>query len=195
MKKIAKSILTFIYHPIVTICFLKKGIKRFVIGSRIQINSFKYLSISEGLNLGKDSRFMFVSEYHGGKYNPLLKIGKNVCIGNRFTILCAEPIIIEDNCLLASDVLITSENHGINPEISLSYSELPLTGECVKIGKGTWIGEKVSILPGVEIGEKCIIATGAVVTHSCPAYCMMAGVPARIIKRYDFDKHEWIKLI
>ncbi len=119
-------------------------------------------------------------------------MGSNITIGNRFTALSAAPINIGDNCLIASDVMITSENHGLNPEISESYADNPLNTAPVHIGKGCWIGEKAIILPGVTIGNRCIIAAGAVVNKSFPAYTLIAGVPAKSIKRYDFEQHEWV---
>ena len=50
------------------------------------------------------------------------------------------------------------------------------------------------IMPGVEIGDWCIIGAGSVVTKSVPAYSMAVGVPARVIKQYSFEKHEWIRI-
>lgn len=66
-------------------------------------------------------------------------------------------IEIGDNVLFASNVLVTNENHGINPESTTPYMDQKLSAQDVKIGNGCWIGEKVSILSGVTIGEKCII--------------------------------------
>ena len=74
------------------------------------------------------------------------------------------------------------------------YSFQPLKTESVYIGKGTWIGEKVCILPGVHIGEKSIIAAGSIVTHDVPDYVIAAGNPAKIIKKWDWENNEWIKV-
>jgi acetyltransferase-like isoleucine patch superfamily enzyme len=45
-----------------------------------------------------------------------------------------------------------------------------------------WIGDRVIIMPGVNIGDGSIIAAGAVVTKDVPAYSIVGGVPARVIK-------------
>lgn len=193
MKKAIKFILTVIFHPIVTVAFFRRGFRNFTIGEKMQINTFKYISGQNGISIGKDSRFMFVDEYCGKPCNPSLIIGKSVCIGNRFTALCGAPIELGDNCLIASDVLITSENHGINPEESDSYSKTPLSVAPVMIGEGVWIGEKACIMPGVSLGKRCIVGAGAVVTHSFPPYCIIGGIPAKVIKRYNFSKHQWEK--
>ena len=58
----------------------------------------------------------------------------------------------------------------------------------VRIGNKVWIATNALILPGVTIGDGAIVAAGAVVTKDVPAKCMVAGVPARIIK----ENVEWI---
>ncbi len=128
------------------------------------------------------------------KYIPKTDIGSNISIGNRFSILSAASVQIADYCLIASDVLITSENHGINPEEGRSYASTPLSAKEVVIGEGCWIGEKASILPGVILGERCIVAAGSVVTKSFPPYTLIAGVPAKAIKTYNFNTHQWEKI-
>lgn len=195
-KQILKNIITIILHPIVSVRLIKKGEKDFYIGSGLVINGHQKdgLHIGSSSYLGRDARLLFVREYAGKTYCPRIRIGDNVCIGNRFSALSAAEITIEDNCLIASDVMITSENHGIDPEQTLSYADTPLEAKPVHIGKGCWIGEKVSILPGVSLGDRCIVATNAVVSKSFPAGSMVAGIPARLIKKYNFKTHQWDKV-
>ena len=63
----------------------------------------------------------------------------------------------------------------------------------VVIGNGVWIGQRSIILPGVTIGEHSIIGANSVVTHDIPAYCIAAGQPAKIMKKWDFDNLTWVK--
>ena len=55
----------------------------------------------------------------------------------------------------------------------------------VKLGKNVWVGAHATILPGVTVGDNAVIAAGAVVTKDVPAYCVAAGVPARVIKQIE----------
>ena len=71
----------------------------------------------------------------------------------------------------------------------------PLQTKPVSIGDGCWIGEKVCILPGVSIGKKCVIGAASVVVKSIPDYCIAAGNPAKVIKRYNFVSHQWEKTV
>ena len=186
-------IMTVIWHPIISVRLLFKGSRNFVIFPQMTINNIKYLNIGKDFYLGRNSKFLFVNNYRGHSYNPSMQIGNNVSIGNRFSAICAENIMIGDNSLLASDILITSENHGImNPDEILGYADNPLIAKPVKIGNGCWIGEKATILPGVELGEKCIVAAGAVVTRSFGSYSMIGGVPAKLLKYYDAEKKQWM---
>ena len=52
------------------------------------------------------------------------------------------------------------------------------------IEDNVWIGEKASIMPGVHIGKGAIIAANSVVTHDVPAYAVVAGIPAKVIKQF-----------
>lgn len=62
------------------------------------------------------------------------------------------------------------------------------------IGDGCWIGSRAMIMQGVTLGEGVVVATGAVVTKDVPAYAVVAGVPAKIIK-YRFPTDAIEKLI
>lgn len=120
-----------------------------------------------------------------------VQIDDGCYIGYNFSILAKDKIHIERSVLIASNVIITSQNHGMDPECDEYYMDQPLSGGSVVIGEGSWIGEKVCILPGVTIGKKCVIGAGSVVTKSVPDYCIAGGNPARILKKYDFEQHTW----
>lgn len=61
--------------------------------------------------------------------------------------------------------------------------------EQIQIGNDVWIGAHAIILDGVSIGDGCIVGAGAVVTKNIPAYAVVGGVPAKIL-RYRFDSSE-----
>ena len=153
------------------------------------------VSTGQGLSVGDSTIIMANSRIQNfntdANPSPRIIIGKNCNIGYYFSILNASEVTIGDDVLIASHVLITSENHGMNPE-EVSYMKQPLVSKPVSIGDGCWIGEKVCILPGVNIGKKCIIGAGSVVTKSIPDYSVAVGNPAVIIKRYNLDLHQWV---
>ncbi len=116
--------------------------------------------------------------------NGKIEIGNNVNI-RRCTIQCACHIRIGDYCRIAIDVLIQDTSFH-QPDL---LQEKESTEEIV-IENYVWICPRATILNGVTIGEGSIVAAGAVVTKDVPADCMVAGVPARIIKT---NIHSWLR--
>lgn len=174
----------------------KKRFASFGEGSVIHYPSL--ITEHENISIGKNTTILANSRIQ--IYNALtgreakIAIGSNCYFGFHLTILAGGSINIGDDVLIASNVLITSENHGMNPESKIPYMNQPLECKDVSIGEGCWIGEKVSVMPGVNIGKKCVIGTNAVVTKSIPDYSMALGIPARVIKKWNFKKHEWEKV-
>ncbi len=79
--------------------------------------------------------------------------------------------------MLGPRVNLTSENHPLDPKDRKTVILQPIL-----IKRNAWIGANATILPGITIGENAIVAAGAVVTKDVPANCVVAGVPAKIVK-------------
>ena len=90
-----------------------------------------------------------------------------------------------NNVRLGKKILITDNAHGASSsellDIAPNYRPLISKGPVV-IDDNVWIGEKASIMPGVHIGKGVIVAANSVVTKDVPSYCVVAGVPAKVIK-------------
>jgi len=117
---------------------------------------------------------------------PELAIGDHVSIGEYSHITCANKLIIGNGVLTGKKVLITDNAHGASNRASLESS--PMLREIVSKGSviiedNVWIGEKASIMPNVHIGKGAIVAANAVVTKNVPAYAVVGGNPAKIIKQ------------
>lgn len=158
------------------------------------LNNPECIFLEKDVRIKENARIECYKSFAGVNLSPQLYIGEKVIIGYNFTCLVADKIKIRKNTIIASNVLITSENHGMNPELDTPYYEQPLNVGHVSIGEGCWIGEKVIILPNVNIGNKCIIAAGSIVTKDVPDYSIVAGVPAKVIKKYDLEEHRWINI-
>lgn len=91
-------------------------------------------------------------------------------------ITCASKIIIGEGCAIARDAVIRDyDGH----RIDTTGHEI---ARPIEIGNHVWIGNRAMILKGVKIGDGAVIAAGAIVTKDIPANCMVAGVPAKVIK-------------
>lgn len=162
---------------------IRKECKGFLInGSAIELKS-KGLMVGRNVRFGHDTRVGF---FGNGKLN----IGNGCYFVNYNSFLVGADISIGNNCLFASNILVTSENHLIEIEADRPYENISCSP--VSIGNGCWIGERVVILPGVTIGNKCVIGAGSVVTKSIPDYCIAVGNPARVVKQYDLEKGKWV---
>lgn len=109
--------------------------------------------------------------------------GKNITIGKRVFINFGchfqdqGGITIGDDVLIGSNVVLATINHGLSPDTRTDNCPAP-----IDIGRGVWIGSHVTVLPGVRVGDYAVLAAGAVVTKDVPAYTVVGGVPARVIK-------------
>lgn len=161
-------------------------------GSRIDYPAI--IARAERIRLGENTRILansrlqtFCLDEREGSIN----IGANCYIGYRCTMLAGGCITIGDNVLIAHDVSILSESHSFMPEDAIPYMDQELVFADVTIGNNCWIGANVTILPGVSVGTGCVIGANSVVNMNIPDYCVAAGVPARIKKKYDFGEHRW----
>lgn len=103
---------------------------------------------------------------YGIQIGHKLKVGKGFRIDHYGGIVIGESTVIGDNCTILQNVTI-GKNKGRNP----------------KIGNNVRINAGAIIIGGITIGDNCIIGAGAVVTHSFPDNCVIAGVPAKLIKK------------
>ncbi len=184
-----------VLSPLAVKRFGKAG-KGMLIFTPIQLDRKRdYIRLGDNVVIRKYARINCYPKWNAEKDNePIITIGDNCNIGQRLSLLAGGKITIGNHVLMASDILITSENHSINPEDKKHYMDQPLQCADVEIKDGCWIGEKVCIMPGVTIGKKCVIGAGSIVTKSIPDYSIAVGNPARVIKKYDFQAHKWVSV-
>jgi acetyltransferase-like isoleucine patch superfamily enzyme len=114
---------------------------------------------------------------------PLLRIGDRCVIGRGSHIVAHYSITIGDDVFTGPYVYITDQNHGYtDPDVPIGR-QWP-SNAAVSIGSGSWLGAGVIILPGAVIGRNVVVAAGSVVRGEVPDCCVIAGVPARVIREY-----------
>jgi acetyltransferase-like isoleucine patch superfamily enzyme len=114
---------------------------------------------------------------------PLLRIGDRCLIGRGSHIVAHHSIVIGDDVYAGPYVYITDQNHGYaDPEIPIGR-QWPRNA-AVSIGAGSWLGTGVIVLPGAVIGRNVVVAAGSVVRGVVPDCCVIAGVPARVVREY-----------
>lgn len=92
-------------------------------------------------------------------------------------IQAGNGIYIGEDTIIATGVKIISGNHSIDD--FTRYEPMPP----IRIGSRCWIATNVVILPGVQLGDNVIVGAGAVVTKSFDSGCVIAGIPAKVIRK------------
>ena len=149
------------------------------------IQNPEYIQVGSNLRFKERFRMQAIDTYKGQNFKPSIVIGDNVSFNSDIHIGCINSIEIGDNCMFASRIYISDHSHGDTTLESLRIIPVnrPLLSKGpVVIKNNVWVGQGVAILPGVTIGENSIISTNAVVTKDVPPNCVVAGIPARIIK-------------
>ena len=108
-----------------------------------------------------------------------------ICLGSGsgLGVNCSvhEPLKIGDNVMMGPDVTILTHTHNIE-QTDIPMGKQGMREAEVIIGNDVWIGMRVIIMPGVKVGDGAVIGAGAVVTKDVPAFAIVGGVPAKIIK-------------
>jgi len=120
-----------------------------------------------------------------GDYKNII-LGDNISIYNKGMLIANDRISIGENTAIAHQVLILTSSNPRGPHNKLAKVYPKMTAP-VTIGHDTWIGARTTILPGVTIGNYCVVAAGSVVTRDVPDYTVVAGIPAKPVKKLDSE--------
>lgn len=145
----------------------------------------KLIPSSKGKHLGVFAPFYC-------EYGVNIHVGNECFVNYNCTFLDVSPITLGNGVWIGANVTLATPNHPFLAEERLNadypdgrhdleYSE-PIT-----IKDGAWICSSATIIGGVTVGENSIVAAGAVVTRDVPPNCIVAGVPARVIRQIDED--------
>ena len=138
-----------------------------------------------GAKIGKDSIIMDVKYFNWRHKGPAgLKVGKKCFIGDETLIDLYDSIVIEDHATIAQRVtVLTHTNVGYSDHPLQRY--FPKSSKRVIFRSGCVVGAGSIILPGVTVGQESFVAAGSVVTKNVPPHSLVAGVPAKIIRRIN----------
>lgn len=136
-----------------------------------------------------------------GEGKSQVKFGNNVQVGDYVHIGAVESVQIGNDVLIAGKVFISDHDHGTYGgdgfPVSLPsepQAEKLLLVSPVFIGNNVWLGESVSVLKGVTIGDNSIIGASSVVNKSIPSNSIAVGIPAKVVKKYDFELKTWVSV-
>ncbi len=156
------------------------------VGMNPKVHGAQYMDIGKNFRAG-DGLNLQAWDYYAEKiFQPKLIIGDDVLMADYIQISCAQEVRIGNRVLIGQNVYISDNSHGNTDWESLQIPpenrKLSVKGPVI-IEDDVWIGRNVSVLSGVRIGQGAVIAAGAVVNKDVPAYAVVGGIPARILKQ------------
>lgn len=185
-----------LYYLIISQIFYRLLMFHFGSKSRIikplMILNFKNISIGDNVLIRNGARLEVVDPQ-----NPVvLKIGNNVNIEQNVHIVARCSVEIGNNVTITGGSSIVDVIHPYDDIYSKKKigDRICQDSHPVYIGDNSFIGYGSHIGPNVRVGINCIVGANSVVTKDVPDYCVVAGAPAKIIKRYCHDSQSWKKV-
>ena len=164
----------------------KKGKGAVIRRRRSRIDVFPW----RRFEVGRDTLIEDFTVINNGAGDVIIGDGARIGIGS----VVIGPVRLGDKVGLGQHVFISGFNHGYRDGMRDS-NEQELERKEVVVGRESHIGANCVVVAGVHIGERVQVGAGSVVTKDIPSFCVAVGNPARVIKKYDPDKGEWIKTV
>lgn len=146
------------------------------------------ISLGDDVYVGYRSTLAAVP--HTGAAECRLEIGSGTNLGSFNHVYATRSVVIGAGVLTANGVYISDNLHGYE-DVTRPIKQQPIRQlRETSIGDGTWIGHNACVY-GARVGRNCVVGANAVVTRDVPDHCVVAGAPARIIRRHDPASGQW----
>lgn len=151
-------------------------------GPNLRVGRNVQLVAPEKIHLGRDVSLLGNAYVNATGPEGRVRIGDRTHI-DQFCVLYGQGgLSIGRGCAIASGVIVYSQTNQIGAGAEVPVVDQPVVYAPVHIGDDVWIGARAVILPGVTVGDHAVIGAGAVVRQDVPAWAIVAGVPARVIR-------------
>jgi acetyltransferase-like isoleucine patch superfamily enzyme len=165
--------------------------KKTAIYHPVQLSNVHHASIGDRVLIRPGARIELIVADEDAL--PHLTIGNDVNIEQNVHIVCGSSIEIQDGVTITGNCAIVDVEHPYDDisDPTRIGKRLRMRGNHVFVGAGSFIGFNSMILPNVTIGRFVVVGSHSVVTRDVPDYCVVAGNPARVIKRYSWWTKTW----
>ena len=157
------------------------------LGPGVYLDNGVYLhACPGGISIGEGSFVMHHAELHVYNFRDLphagIRIGRDCLIGEFSVIRGQGGVTIGDRVYTSPLVQVAAVNH-VFSDPTRPFVEQGITAQGITIEDDVWIGAGAIVTDGVTIGRGAVVAAGAVVTRDVPPHTVVAGIPARVIRR------------
>jgi acetyltransferase-like isoleucine patch superfamily enzyme len=150
------------------------------------------IEIGDRFLIHEGAMFSVVEDFNGRRHEPRLRIGSGTNIGRGIWFSCVGEIEIGENNLMGHNILIADSYHEYqDPDTPIIHQPMA-EPKAVRIEPGCIVGPHAAILAGVTVGANTFVAANAVLTQSTPPNSVVVGNPAKVIRRYDRERAEWV---
>lgn len=155
-------------------------------GQNVQIIGLANVSIGQGTAIGDDTWLNVCLRDDRTR----LIIGRAVLVGRQSMLSVGGELEIGDFCLFAPRVFVSDADHVVT-NIARPYCEQGFTQGKVVVEENCWLGINTVITGSITVGRGSVVAANAVVTRNVPAFSVVAGVPATILKMFNPGTNAW----
>jgi acetyltransferase-like isoleucine patch superfamily enzyme len=114
-----------------------------------------------------------------------VRIGTGTFLNMGVMIAAQELVEIGDHCMLANGCFVSDSSHRYeDPDTPITWQGFESKGP-TRVGDNCWLGAHAVVTSGVTIGERCVVGAGSVVTKDVEPYSIVAGAPAKLIRRVE----------
>ena len=159
----------------------------------VMINRPRYVHLGDHVRIKRNTSINLHPKDKKSKEGILL-VGNDVIISEGCIISACNRIVIEDHVGISPYVMIIDNSRKPGDIIRPSKEQKVEVGY-VHIGADTWVAYNAVILMNVTIGKHCIIGALSVVNRDIPPYSVAVGSPAKVVKRFDFERKEWVRVL
>lgn len=157
----------------------------------LEVSNPRRIQVGSGTRISWGCKLLARTECRDRKMYPEILIGDDCYLGNYVHLAATQRIAIGRGVLLADGIHLSDTLHDYtNGGCPIMQNERTHSGE-LHIGDDSWIGENVTIAGDIRIGRHCVVGANAVVDRNLPDFSVAVGMPARVIKRYNFSSEQW----
>jgi acetyltransferase-like isoleucine patch superfamily enzyme len=143
------------------------------------------------VGVGVDIRAYAFLEALSPRGTVVISIGDGTYVGPFARITAIGGVTIGRRVLVADRCYISDTGHDYE-DTTVPVVDQPLRlGRRVVIDDGAWLGVGVAVVGNVHIGRNAVVGANSVIREDVPAFSVVAGNPARIVRRWDGDEWRW----